>query len=438
MAALTSSVGLNLTTVSSEYTTIPKSASTGEPNTLNPFAVGLILEAGILAVVFGNLLVLISLRFLKDWLVTDVLLLSLSTADFVDGTLPLQLIIFMNYFIQQKWTAFLCDLYIIVVNSLRFASAGTVTLIAVERAFMILSPLKYHTKVTVSRIKKAVVITWLIAVFFAILPFIGVGTSGYEEGKCFYHLTDMGRAYAILILSASFLLLTIVSACCIAIKSSSSRFISRQTQMDNKNKRAGNRTQRDSTCEILECERVKIRRKSNPSGVREIRRLSRMMALVILLYCVSWLPILISNIVTMVTDRKSSKLVVLLTGMVSLVYATANPIIYGTMSMRYRWAYRRVFNAACCFCGRRPRSWSLSFSSISTPRSRTFTIPQLFSDQSSEEHKIKEAARKQKTEQEQKQATQTALEQNCHETVVSDDVTDRPIPDVPPGQHMKH
>jgi len=354
---------------------------------LSPFAVGVLLELGILSVVFGNLLVLVSLRFQKHWVITDILLLSLSTADFIGGLFPLQLIIFMNYFLQQKWTASLCDVYIIVVNSLRFASAGTVTLIAIERAFMILSPLKYHTTITTSRIKKAVVFTWLNAILFASLPFMGVGKSGYKAGKCIYHLTDLGRTYAILILSASFVLLTIVLACCIAIKSSSTRFIRRQTQMDTKNKRAGNEGTRGSIPEVLGCERVKERRKSNPSGVREIRRLSRMMAVVVLLYYISWLPILISNIVTMVTDRKSSKLVVLLTGMVSLIYAVANPIIYGRMSMRYRWAYKRVFGAACRVCRKKPRSWSLS--SISTTRSRTLTIPQMTNDQPSKENVMK-------------------------------------------------
>lgn len=275
-------------------TATQENPNTGETITLDALTVGLILEGGILAVVLGNLLVLLSLRFQKRWLVTDVLLLSLSTADFVDGSFPLQLIIFMNYFIQQKWTAFLCGLYIIIVNSLRFASAGTVTLIAVDRAYMILRPLKYHTKVTVSRIKKAVVFIWLNAVFLACLPFMGVGNSGYEEGKCFYHLTDMGKTYAVLILSASFLLLAIALVCCIAIKSSSSMFIRRQTEMDNKNKCAGNRNHRGSTCDILEYDRGRERRKSNPSGVREIRRLSQMMALVVFVYCLSWLPILVS------------------------------------------------------------------------------------------------------------------------------------------------
>ena len=67
----------------------------------------------------------------------------------------------------------------------------------------------------------------------------------------------------------------------------------------------------------------------------------------------------------MVTDRKSSKLMILITGMISIIYAVANPVIYGAMNMRYRWAYKRVFAAACGICGKESRSWSLSFSSIS-------------------------------------------------------------------------
>lgn len=67
----------------------------------------------------------------------------------------------------------------------------------------------------------------------------------------------------------------------------------------------------------------------------------------------------------MVTNQKSSKVVVLITGMISLIYAMANPIIYGTMSMRYRLAYKKVFTAAFGLCERRARSWSLSLSSIS-------------------------------------------------------------------------
>ena len=272
--------------------TTPKNPD-DENSSLNPFVIGLILESGILAVVFGNLLVLLSLRVQKYWAITDILLLSLSTADFVGGSFPLQIVIFMNYFLQQNWTEFLCGFFFVMVHTLRFASAGTVILITIERTLMILWPLKYHTTITISRIRKAVLFNWLIAVFFASLPFMGVGKSGFEDGKCFYHLSDLGRTYAILIVSTSFVLLSIVLICWIAIKSSSTRFIRRQTTMDTKNKRAGNDVSRGSIPEEY-CERSRERRKSNPSGVREIRRLSRMMAVVVFLYYISWLPILVS------------------------------------------------------------------------------------------------------------------------------------------------
>ena len=287
-------------------------------STLSPLAIGLILEAGILAVALGNLLVLLSLKFQKHWLITDILLLSLSVADFVGGAVALQIVIFMNYFLQQKWTAFNCGLYIVVGHSLRFASAGTVTLMAIDRAFMILKPLKYHTTITTSRVKKLVVFTWVGAILFASLPFMRVGKSGYEDGKCFYHLTDLGNTYAILILSVSFLLLTSVLVCYFAIKSSSTKFIERQTRMDLKNKSAGSGPTRRSTPEVPlacghsapECGRPKERRKSNPSGVREIQRLSRMMGVVVFLYYISWLPVLVSLSVQIVEIVKANLIIV--------------------------------------------------------------------------------------------------------------------------------
>ncbi|XP_078344444.1 beta-1 adrenergic receptor-like isoform X1 [Oculina patagonica] len=432
MASTTSMIGGIAPNVSTSAFAATETSEDEDITSLSPLVIGLILEGGILAVMLGNLLVLVSLKFQKHWLITDFLLLSLSTADFIGGAFPLQLVVFMNYFVQQNWTASLCGVYIVVVNSLRFASAGTVTLMAVERAFMILSPFKYHTTLTTSRVKKLVVFTWLNAVFFGSLPFMGVGKSGYEDGKCFYHLTDLGKTYAILIVSASFLLLALVLACYIAIKSSSSQFVKRQTTMDVKNKSAGTDLSRGSDPEVLACERTRIRRKSNPSGVREIQRLSQMMAIVVILYYISWLPILISNIVTLVTDRKSSKLVVLLTGMVSLIYALANPIIYGKMSMRYRWAYKRVFAALCTLCGvcgEKPRSWSISSKSAGTSRSRASTMPYIFKQQESNENAINDegSGDDQTTAHGQAEGTSEAQTNDLIEG--SDDITDGVIVD---------
>ena len=266
-----------------------------EQTSLSPLAIGLFLEAEILVVVLGNLLVLLSLKFQKHWFITDILLLSLSAADVVGGTFPVQMVIFMKYFLQQKWNAFNCGLYIVVGNSLRLASAGTVSLMAIDRAFMILKPIKYHTTITTSLVKKLIVFTWVSAVLFGSLPFMGVGKSGYEDGKCFYHMADLGKPYSILILCVSFLLLASVLVCYFAIKSSSTKFVKRQIRMYTKNKSAGAEPPRGSGPEVPGCERPKAeRRKTNPSGVREIQRLSRMMAVVVFLYYISWLPMLVS------------------------------------------------------------------------------------------------------------------------------------------------
>ena len=286
--------------VSTTAFTLRETSDSEEVTSMSPLALGLVLEAGILAVALGNLLVLLSLKFQKHWLITDILLLSLSAADFVGGAFALQIIIFMNYFLQQRWTVFNCGLYIVVANSLRFASAGTVTLMAIDRAFLTLKPIKYRTTITTSRVKKFVVFTWVGAILFASLPFMGVGKSGYEDGKCFYHLTDLGDTYAILILTVSFLLLTLVLVCYIGIKSSSTKFIKRQSAMDLIKNKSG---ETDST-------RPKKRRKTNPSGVREIQRLSRMMAVVVFLYYISWLPMLVSLSVSVVKIVKANLIIV--------------------------------------------------------------------------------------------------------------------------------
>ena len=72
--------------VSTTAFTLRETRDDREVTSLSPLVIGLILEAGILAVALGNLLVLLSLKFQRHWLITDILLLSLSAADFVGGS----------------------------------------------------------------------------------------------------------------------------------------------------------------------------------------------------------------------------------------------------------------------------------------------------------------------------------------------------------------
>lgn len=265
---------------------------------VSPLVLGLILEPGIIVVVFGNLLVLLSLRYHKKIIVTDILLFSLSLADFVDGIFPLQIVVFMNYFVQKPWTRILCDLYIVVVNTLRFASAGTVSLIAAERTYLLVFPLKYHTKVTKTKARKVVALTWILSLLFGILPVIGVGHTGFRNGQCLYQLSDLGMHYAIIILTVAFSLLFLVLTCFVAIKLSGGKFIKRQSvmvaaklatdasklafAMGMGNAKGGANKRYEKT-------------NGKTKGIKEVRRLTAMMTVVIILYYISWIPILVSN-----------------------------------------------------------------------------------------------------------------------------------------------
>ena len=257
---------------------------------------GVALELGILAVVLGNLLVLLSLKFFQDkWLTTDVLLFSLSLADFLCGLIPLQIVIVINYFMRTAWSRVLCDFYVSFVNTCRFASAGTVTAIAIERALMLTRPFLYHTSVTPSKARKVVVITWLLSIVISVLPFTGFGKSGFKNDECFYHLSNLGLEYTAFALSLSLLLLMTVLICSVTVKLTSVRFVQRQTRMLRVNNpqvstanaaRAGGKNTSSGN-----------RRQSIPRGVRDVQRLASMMAVVVLLYYVSWLPILVSKMV---------------------------------------------------------------------------------------------------------------------------------------------
>ena len=254
---------------------------------LNPFFFGLILQSSVILVVFGNALVLTALACYRNWTSADVLLFSLSVADILDSIVALQLITTIKYFMRRHMTEAQCNVFTGLVYTFRLASATTVTVIAIERAMLVIQPFRHHTLVTVTRMKKFVVGIWLFSVFSAILPFIGVGHSGFRNGECFSQIYDLGKAYAIYIEVFGAIQLIVVLASYFAIKLSGKMFIRRQTIMTG---RSGNEPR--STQSFKE----NTQTPGNTSGVRNVRKLTVMMAIVVVVYYISWLPFLVSNI----------------------------------------------------------------------------------------------------------------------------------------------
>ena len=109
---------------------------------LNPILLAFILQSSIIVVVFGNALVLIALACYRNWTSADVLLFSLSLADILDSIVALQLITIVKFFMGKHMVEPLCNVFVGLVYTFRVASATTVTVIAVERAMLLVQPFK--------------------------------------------------------------------------------------------------------------------------------------------------------------------------------------------------------------------------------------------------------------------------------------------------------
>jgi len=168
----------------------------------------------------------------------------------------------------------------------------------------------------------------------AILPFIGVGQRGYRAGYCFYQLFDFGVVYGYIIESIGILQLVLVLICFIAIKVTSGKFVKRQSTMAASRQTGGKNQQARET-----------------AGTRQVKQMSFMMAIVVILYYISWLPYLLINLYSMVTGKINHSQVILV-GFFSLVNALINPILYSKMSQRYRKGYVYIFKKILSVCGR--------------------------------------------------------------------------------------
>ncbi|XP_068429172.1 trace amine-associated receptor 13c-like [Clinocottus analis] len=115
-----------------------------------------------------DLLVIISIsHFRQLHTTTNLLLLSLSTSDFLVGFL----MIFHIMFMDGCWLLgdIMCVLFILMSFIITSASIGTMVLISVDRYVAICEPLHYPNKVTQKRVQVCVCLSWIFYVFLYIL-----------------------------------------------------------------------------------------------------------------------------------------------------------------------------------------------------------------------------------------------------------------------------
>ncbi|XP_048580259.1 growth hormone secretagogue receptor type 1 [Nematostella vectensis] len=340
-----------------ELSNVSSSTNTSAPAQIAsslPLSMVMVLELACITVILGNLLVILAFCSYRQRTAPDILILSLSLADFLDSGIALQMVVFIKYLLRFPWTQRSCDSFIVLLYTFRTASASTVTFMAAERALLLVYPIRHRTMVTIPRTSKLILAIWVFSLVCGGLSFIGVGHSSFHkhEKACPYQLYDIGIEYAILfeVLGGLMLLVTLLSF--IAIKVSGRKFLRRQSMM----KMPLRKVSKQALCEEYSS-RSRGRggsRAHETAGMTSVRRLTLMMAIVVVVFFVSWMPFLLNNLASLITKRPPRTTISLAASMASFLHAVVNPLLYGKMSKRYRRGYIYVMKQIVAFfCGRK-------------------------------------------------------------------------------------
>uniref|UniRef100_A0A3P9A3L6 G-protein coupled receptors family 1 profile domain-containing protein n=1 Tax=Esox lucius TaxID=8010 RepID=A0A3P9A3L6_ESOLU len=135
--------------------------------------------------VFLNLLVIISISHFKQLQTpTNLLILSLAVSDLLVGliVIPAMTVAIM----EPCWVVgeYFCALLLYITFLCESSSLGNLVLISTDRYVAICEPLKYHLKITITRIKCSIFITWWCCILyngFLIYIYIDVPSGCFEE-----------------------------------------------------------------------------------------------------------------------------------------------------------------------------------------------------------------------------------------------------------------
>eukprot|EP00795_Rhopilema_esculentum_P006943 gene6943-12563_t len=382
-------------------------------------AFGIFVEFIFLWTLIGNIIIISVLKLYKPLTIPDILVFSLALSDLLNVLLPAQMLnLIQSRLIQATWNESICIAFTWSVHCLRLSSVLTVSVIAVDRLLAIRKPLVYRSRVMheINRVKVLILLLWLFSCFTASLPYMGQTHSPFKNKECHYQLYDLGITYGFFVEIVGLLQLVLVLYCYIAIRISTWHFMQRQgkfrrQQLDrmtsnpsdsvkDQAKRAAKNaqmkkqlsrtalTKSNSNCVDEESTKVESttkvgslkkhfgsKRKDNgvpmlTEGMKQVAKMEKMMAVLVLLFYISWLPFLGSNLFSLVTG-KSNQNVIRVIGVFSLINGFLNPIVYATIYPRYKKGYIFAFQTILRVCGgRKPTLTTADFNSSKIGRSR--------------------------------------------------------------------
>jgi hypothetical protein len=254
-------------------------SATDNENTTTPgvnLPLGLAIELAVFLILSENLLILLTTRLYKKLKVVDMLILSLAGSDFVNALLPLQILNVKANFIISPWPPWLCATFIGTTYALRFASLSTVSLMSIEKAVLILHPMRYYTQLTLSLTRKLILAAWVSSAIIATLPAtFRKHQREYKDVHCRYQPHQFGLGFGAFVETIGMLHFVIVMASYVVMVVSSKGFRRRQKSM-------------------LSSQRKWKKGREETRGMLQAKLLCRVMGYVVALYYVTWLPFLVN------------------------------------------------------------------------------------------------------------------------------------------------
>uniref|UniRef100_A0A3Q3E3L3 Beta-2 adrenergic receptor n=1 Tax=Labrus bergylta TaxID=56723 RepID=A0A3Q3E3L3_9LABR len=298
---------------------------------------GVAMSILVLAIVFGNVLVITALiRFQRLQTVTNLFIASLALADLIMGLVVVPFS--SSYILLGAWQFgnFMCDI-------------ETLCVIALDRYLAIISPLRYPTMLTRGRAFVVVLGVWVVASLISFLPIhLKLWVSGDEKAQvclnneyCCDFNTNV--AYAVSSSIVSFYLPLVVM-----IFLYSRVFQEAQKQLEKIRGRERHFNNLHYTAQVEGKHSATKRLKFCLKEHKAVKTLGIIMGT----FTLCWLPFFILNILMTVLELGDMRLLFRLLNWLGYSNSAFNPLIY-CRSPDFRHAFQEIL----CLRGKRGRAW---------------------------------------------------------------------------------
>eukprot|EP00794_Sanderia_malayensis_P003290 gene3290-3773_t len=326
--------------------------------------------------IFGNVITIIAtFRFESLQTKTHILIANLAVSDILIASLaaPLRLVELSG----STWSKQVSNCRIIITLTSFFCNASVLnlTLISIDRAHSIVSPLTYNHGSHPMKLVGQIICSWLLAVVISFLPFAGYGwkdgsiTAANSTVAVCRYLSVLDKYYVLFVFGSAvfgpFLIMVVAYMYIFRVAIRHLQRISaveisiRRTVSESKNTEnlvGRGETETSAAMHVGQGNLHARRRRTKPSTYRahlfmKELKAAKMIAIVIGLFILFVVPIVLVDIAEIACGYPCApKWCVTLGVHLSYLNPVANIFAYATMSTDYRKAYQRILKSLFC-CG---------------------------------------------------------------------------------------